>query len=41
MQNILSLEKLYEKGISSLRDKKSQNAISIEEFEFYLKRTEN
>ncbi len=41
MQNILSLEKLYEKGITTLRDKKSQNAISIDEFKILLKRTEN
>jgi lysyl-tRNA synthetase class I len=41
MQNILSLEKLYEKGISSLRDKKSQNSISIDEFKHLLRRTEN
>lgn len=41
IQNILSLEKLYERGISSLRDKKSQNSISIDEFKFLLKRTEN
>jgi len=41
MQNILSLEKLYERGTSSLRDKKTQNAISIDEFKFLLKRTES
>jgi lysyl-tRNA synthetase class 1 len=41
MQNILSLEQLYEKGISSLRDKKNNNIISIDEFKILLKRTEN
>jgi len=41
MQNILSLEKLYDKAISSLRINKTENTISIEEFKVLLKRTEN
>ncbi|MHA1507069.1 MAG: hypothetical protein ACTSO6_00005, partial [Promethearchaeota archaeon] len=41
MQNILSLNKLYEKGISSLKTLNDESAITFEEFKALLKRTEN
>ncbi|GAH26432.1 unnamed protein product, partial [marine sediment metagenome] len=41
MQNILSLDKLYDKAILSLRINKSENTVSIEDFKVLLKRTEN
>jgi len=41
MQNILSLDKLYDKVISSLRINKTENTISPEDFKVLLKRTEN
>ncbi len=41
MQNILSLDKLYDKAISSLRINKTENTISPEDFKVLLKRTEN
>jgi len=39
-QNILSLDKLYDKAISSLRIDKTEKVISIEDFKVLLKRTE-
>jgi len=39
-QNILSLDKLYNKAISSLRIEKAEKIISIEDFKVLLKRTE-
>jgi len=41
MQNILSLDKLYDKAILSLRINKTENTVSIEDFKVLLKRTEN
>ena len=41
MQNILSLDKLYKKAVSSIRVNKAEKTISIEEFKVLLKRTEN
>ncbi|MFX0046850.1 MAG: lysine--tRNA ligase [Candidatus Hermodarchaeota archaeon] len=41
MQNILSLEKLYEKALSSLGVDKTEKTVSIEDFRVLLKRTEN
>ncbi len=41
MQNILSLNKLYEKGISSLKTLNDESVITFEEFKALLKRTEN
>ena len=41
MQNILTLDKLHEKALSSLKDNMSNNTISIEDFKILLKRTEN
>jgi len=40
MQNILSLDKLYEKAMSSLRVNKTEKSVSIEDFKVLLKRTE-
>ncbi len=40
MQNILSLDKLYEKVISSLKVNNNEKTISIDEFKVLLKRTE-
>lgn len=40
MQNILSLDKLYEKANSSYRVKNYEKTVSIEEFKILLKRTE-
>jgi len=40
MQNILSLDKLYEKVISTLRVNNNEKTISIDEFKVLLKRTE-
>ncbi|MBY8980348.1 MAG: lysine--tRNA ligase [Candidatus Lokiarchaeota archaeon] len=40
MQNILSLDKLYEKAISTLRVNNNEKTILIEEFKVLLKRTE-
>ena len=40
MQNILSLNKLYEKVISTLRVNNNEKTISIDEFKVLLKRTE-
>ena len=41
VQNILSLNKLYEKAISSMRTLNDECLISFEEFKAILKRTEN
>ncbi|MBY8988372.1 MAG: lysine--tRNA ligase, partial [Candidatus Lokiarchaeota archaeon] len=41
MQNVLSLDKLYEKAISYIRINKEEKAVSIEDFKVLLKRTEN
>ena len=41
MQNILSLDKLYEKAVSTLTLKPAEKIISIDDFKVLLKRTEN
>jgi lysyl-tRNA synthetase class 1 len=41
MQNILSLDKLYEKALSSLGLEKTGKTVSFEEFTTLIKRTEN
>ncbi|MFX1257802.1 MAG: lysine--tRNA ligase [Promethearchaeota archaeon] len=41
IQNILSLEKLYEKAKSITKHQNSENFITINEFDFLLKRTKN
>jgi lysyl-tRNA synthetase class 1 len=41
MQNILSLDKLYEKAVSTFAVNTTEKTISIDDFEVLLKRTEN